>query len=111
MSGKQPSKYFMHRFISRKFGEDLKNKPMKQPELGRRITELRKGKGLTQEELVDKCNISVRTLQRIEAGEVTPRSYTVKTILLARYYVLSIISDIVYYFCFFAFWFEVFFLI
>lgn len=41
---------------------------MKQPELGKKITELRKGKGLTQEELVDKCNISVRTLQRIEAA-------------------------------------------
>ncbi|MFO7721231.1 MAG: helix-turn-helix transcriptional regulator [Gillisia sp.] len=33
---------------------------MKQPELGRKISELRKEKGLTQEELVDKCNISVR---------------------------------------------------
>ncbi len=83
----------MHRFFSRKFGEDLKTKTMKQPELGRRITELRKGKGLTQEELVDKCNISVRTLQRIEAGEVTPRSYTVKTILAALDYDLSKISD------------------
>ncbi len=66
---------------------------MKQPELGRKITELRKGKGLTQEELVDKCNISVRTLQRIEAGEVTPRSFTVRTILAALDYDLSKISD------------------
>ncbi len=56
---------------------------MKQPELGRKISELRKAKGLTQEELVDRCNISVRTLQRIETGEVTPRSYTIKTILAA----------------------------
>ena len=54
---------------------------MKQPELGKKIAELRKSKGLTQEELVDLCNISVRTIQRIETGEVTPRSYTVKTIL------------------------------
>lgn len=66
---------------------------MKQPELGKKITELRKGKGLTQEELVDRCNISVRTLQRIEAGEVTPRSYTVRTILAALDYDLSKISD------------------
>jgi transcriptional regulator with XRE-family HTH domain len=66
---------------------------MKQPELGRKISELRKEKGLTQEELVDKCNISVRTLQRIESGEVTPRSYTVKTILAALEYDLSKISD------------------
>lgn len=56
---------------------------MKQPELGQKIAELRKEKGLTQEELVDLCNISVRTIQRIETGEVTPRSYTVKTILSA----------------------------
>ena len=56
---------------------------MKQPELGHKIAELRKQKGLTQEELVDLCNISVRTIQRIETGEVTPRSYTIKTILNA----------------------------
>src|ERR1044071_850773 len=56
---------------------------MKQPELGIKISELRKAKGLTQEELVEKCNISVRTIQRIETGEVTPRMYTVKTILAA----------------------------
>lgn len=59
---------------------------MKQPELGLRILELRKQKGLTQDELVDLCNINVRTLQRIESGEVTPRSYTVKTILTALDY-------------------------
>ena len=56
---------------------------MKQPELGRKILELRKQKGFTQEELVDQCNINVRTIQRIEAGEVTPRSFTLKTILNA----------------------------
>ena len=54
---------------------------MKQPELGRKILELRKQKGLTQEELVEQCNINVRTIQHIEAGEVTPRSFTLKTIL------------------------------
>lgn len=53
---------------------------MKQPELGKKISELRKAKGLTQEELVEKCNLNVRTIQRIEAGEVTPRSYTVKAL-------------------------------
>ncbi|WP_343487189.1 helix-turn-helix domain-containing protein [Allomuricauda sp. d1] len=56
---------------------------MKQPELGLKIEALRKQKGLTQEELVELCNINVRTLQRIENGEVTPRSYTIKTILSA----------------------------
>lgn len=54
---------------------------MKQPELGKRISELRKQKGLTQEELVEQCNINVRTIQRIESGEVNPRSYTIKIIL------------------------------
>ncbi len=50
---------------------------MKQPELGKKISELRKAKGMTQEELVEKCNLNVRTVQRIEAGEVTPRSFTI----------------------------------
>jgi transcriptional regulator with XRE-family HTH domain len=56
---------------------------MKQPELGLFISKLRKEKGLTQEELVEMCTINVRTIQRIEAGEVSPRSYTVKNILEA----------------------------
>jgi transcriptional regulator with XRE-family HTH domain len=62
----------------------MKNKnvyTMKQPALGKRISELRKEQGMTQEELVAKCNINVRTIQRIEAGEVNPRSYTIKIIL------------------------------
>ena len=53
---------------------------MKQPELGKKIFESRKAKGLTQEELVEKCNLNVRTIQRIEAGDVTPRSHTIKTL-------------------------------
>ena len=56
---------------------------MKQPDLGRKIVELRRARGLTQEELVEKCNLSVRTLQRIESGEVTPRSHTLKVIFAA----------------------------
>lgn len=59
---------------------------MKQPQLGRKIAELRKAKGLTQEELVDQCNLSVRTLQRIESGEVSPRSYTQRLIFTALGY-------------------------
>jgi transcriptional regulator with XRE-family HTH domain len=53
---------------------------MKQPELGKRISQLRKAKGLTQGELAEKCNLSTRTIQRIESAEVTPRSYTIKII-------------------------------
>ncbi|MBF4984131.1 helix-turn-helix transcriptional regulator, partial [Nonlabens mediterrranea] len=56
---------------------------MNQPELGNYIAQLRKEKGLTQEELVELCNINVRTIQRIENGDVTPRSYTIKNILSA----------------------------
>ncbi|WPR73692.1 helix-turn-helix transcriptional regulator [Algoriphagus sp. NG3] len=56
---------------------------MKQPELGKKISEMRQAKGLTQEELVEKCNLNVRTIQRIEAGEVTPRSYTIKALFEA----------------------------
>lgn len=59
---------------------------MKQPELGQKIVELRKQKGLTQEELVDRCKLNVRTLQRIESGDVNPRSYTVKIIFEALDY-------------------------
>lgn len=56
---------------------------MQQPELGRHLTALRKEKNLTQEELVEKSNVSVRTIQRIEAGEVLPRMSTVKILLEA----------------------------
>ena len=67
----------------RNIASNHKNKAMQQPALGQRLLALRQEKGLTQEELVAACNISVRTIQRIEAGEVTPRTYTVKTILSA----------------------------
>lgn len=53
---------------------------MKQPDLGKKILELRLAKGLTQGELAEKSNLSLRTIQRIELAEVTPRSYTVKLI-------------------------------
>jgi transcriptional regulator with XRE-family HTH domain len=43
---------------------------MQQPELGKRLTALRKKRNLTQEELVEKSHVSVRTIQRIESGEV-----------------------------------------
>ena len=56
---------------------------MQQPELGRALITLRKEKNLTQEELVEKSHVSVRTIQRIEAGEVMPRISTVKILLNA----------------------------
>lgn len=53
---------------------------MTQPELGKKILELRLAKGFTQNELAEVCNLSIRTIQRIELGEVVPRSFTIKAI-------------------------------
>jgi len=47
---------------------------------GQLIKDLRLKKGITQEELAAKTNISVRTIQRIENGKVDPRAYTLHTI-------------------------------
>lgn len=52
-------------------------------ELGRRIAAARQQKGLTQEQLAELTNITVRTIQRIESGESMPRSYTLKAITSA----------------------------
>jgi len=49
-------------------------------DLGRKIVIARKNKWLTQEQLAELTNITVRTIQRIESGESTPRAYTLKTI-------------------------------
>ena len=49
---------------------------MNQPDLGLKITELRQQKNLTQEKLAEYCEVSTRTIQRIESGEVEPRSFT-----------------------------------
>jgi uncharacterized Tic20 family protein/DNA-binding XRE family transcriptional regulator len=40
--------------------------------------ELRQLKGLTQEQLAEKCEVSTRTIQRIESGEVDPRAFTLQ---------------------------------
>ncbi len=61
---------------------------IQQPELGKKIAELRKERGLTQEQLVEKCKLNVRTLQRIESGEVMPRTYTISLISEALEYPL-----------------------
>ena len=49
---------------------------MKQPDIGLKVTELRQQKNLTQEKLAEYCQVSTRTIQRIENGEVEPRAYT-----------------------------------
>jgi uncharacterized Tic20 family protein len=53
---------------------------MNQPDLGLKVTELRQQKGLTQEKLAEYCEVSTRTIQRIENGEVEPRSFTRNTL-------------------------------
>ncbi len=49
---------------------------MKQPDLGYKVAEVRQQKGFTQEQLAEYCEVSTRTIQRIESGEVEPRPYT-----------------------------------
>lgn len=51
---------------------------MKQPALGKLIAQKRALRGLTQQQLADLCTINIRSIQRIEAGEVSPRAYTYK---------------------------------
>lgn len=50
---------------------------MKQPDLGLRVADMRQQKGYTQEKLAELCEVSTRTIQRIESGEVDPRTYTI----------------------------------
>jgi uncharacterized Tic20 family protein len=51
---------------------------MNQPDLGIKVVELRQQKSLTQEQLAELCEVSTRTIQRIESGEVDPRAYTLQ---------------------------------
>lgn len=51
--------------------------------IGEKIKSIRTKKGLTQEILAEKTNVSTRTIQRIENNEVDPRSYTLEKIALA----------------------------
>jgi XRE family transcriptional regulator, regulator of sulfur utilization len=48
--------------------------------LDQKILQLRKAKGITQEELAEDTRVSIRTIQRIESGESIPRPYTLKRI-------------------------------
>lgn len=48
--------------------------------IGKKIIHFRKAKGLTQETLSELTGLNVRTIQRIETGEVDPRLYTLKAI-------------------------------
>jgi uncharacterized Tic20 family protein len=48
--------------------------------IGKKIIQFRKVKGLTQEMLSELTGLNVRTIQRIESGEVDPRLHTLTTI-------------------------------
>ncbi|SKB86695.1 Helix-turn-helix [Parapedobacter luteus] len=52
-------------------------------ELSEKVAIARKRKGLTQEQLADLANVTVRTIQRIERGESIPRAFTIKTLAKA----------------------------
>ncbi|MBW4889268.1 helix-turn-helix domain-containing protein [Mucilaginibacter sp. HMF5004] len=63
---------------------------MDQPEIGTKIAELRDAKGITQKELAGLCKIDIRTIQRIEAGDVLPRKYTMKLLSKALDYSFTV---------------------
>lgn len=52
-------------------------------EIGKRIKEVRLKKGLTQQDLSESAKINLRTIQRIENNETTPRGKTLKLIFNA----------------------------
>ena len=62
-------------------------------ETGKLIKELRIKKGLTQEELAEKTELSARTIQRIENGDVDPRAYTLQMIAKALEVDFSIFTE------------------
>lgn len=51
---------------------------MKNNDFGEKLIKARQVKGWTQMDLAEKSNISLRTIQRIESGQVDPRAYTLK---------------------------------
>jgi transcriptional regulator with XRE-family HTH domain len=53
---------------------------MENIDFGKKLIEIRKLKGLTQGEVAEKCNVTTRTIQRIESGIVEPRAATIKII-------------------------------
>ncbi len=55
---------------------------MKKYDFGYKLIKARQAKGWTQMDLSEKSNISLRTIQRIESGQVNPRTYTLKQLSL-----------------------------
>ncbi|MBJ7273535.1 helix-turn-helix domain-containing protein [Idiomarina abyssalis] len=59
------------------------NTTMKNTKFAERLTYQRKLKGLSQEQLAESTRVTVRTIQRLEKGEVTPHLRTVKLLAAA----------------------------
>lgn len=53
------------------------------PEIGKRIKEIRIKRELSQEDLAESAKVNLRTIQRIENNETTPRNKTLKLIFNA----------------------------
>ena len=56
---------------------------MENKKLAQGVKELRKEKGLSQEELAKSSGLSLRTIQRLENGETEPSGETLRRISLA----------------------------
>lgn len=56
---------------------------MKSAQFAEQLTYQRKLKGLSQEQLAEKTKVTVRTIQRIEKGDVAPHLKTVKLLAVA----------------------------
>jgi len=56
---------------------------MKSTALANKVKELRTSKGLSQEELAVRSQLSLRTVQRIEGNETEPRGDTLKRLSTA----------------------------
>ena len=56
---------------------------MNNSSIGERLKYQRKIKGYSQEELADRTNVTVRTIQRIEKEEVSPHLNTIKLLAIA----------------------------
>lgn len=78
--GTVPLRLNQHSILSQSFTAATKILNM---ELHQRILQARKQKGLTQEQLSELSGITVRSIQRIEAGETSPRAYTLKAMAQA----------------------------
>ncbi|MCE7860465.1 MAG: DNA-binding protein [Chloroflexi bacterium] len=56
---------------------------MTQIEIGKRVTEERIRRGMSQEDLANESLLSLRTIQRIESGQTAPRGDTLKRLASA----------------------------